>query len=179
MPQQCFHSRAPINRAAQWPYLSNVNFNSSQVLVISPPEFTALLNKFNDCKNSRHPRVLWHGYCRHRQGWWRAAMEATFFPPLSFSLSSAASCWCSRTMLFFPPSPASVEASARPRREKMGRARAASPICPTLSLLLKIQKLRAPPPSETIHNLRSDVSFITPTPSSSLTPFGSVAAYCY
>lgn len=29
---------------------------------------------------------------------------------------------------FFPPSPASVEASARPRREKMGRARAASPI---------------------------------------------------
>lgn len=52
--------------------------------------------------------------------------------PSSLSLSSAASCWCSRTMLFFPPSqsPASVEACARPRREKMDRARAASPISP-------------------------------------------------
>lgn len=32
----------------------------------------------------------------------------------------------------FSLSPASVEASARPRREKMGRARAASPISPSL-----------------------------------------------
>lgn len=71
----------PINRAAQWPYLSNVNLNSSQVFGISPSECTALSSKFNNCKKSRHARVLWHGCCKHRRGWWRAAMEATFFPP--------------------------------------------------------------------------------------------------
>lgn len=37
----------------------------------------------------------------------------------------------------FSPSPASVEDCARPRRGKMGRARAASPISPTLPAAIK------------------------------------------